>query len=131
MNLGSSQKRVHEFTMQFIQCKVSLNKCLKFKMPKVPKIVVRAFSTIDSILSEQWQTFELTISFVPERFLVHISNGLFVSHLNVYSNRGIQIHYFSGRNQFHCTHDNYEQQIEKSSIYYLNFARVGDFHIIS
>ena len=35
--------------MQFIQCKVSLNKCLKFEMPKVPKIVERAFSTIDSI----------------------------------------------------------------------------------
>jgi hypothetical protein len=52
--IGSSQKCVHEYTMQYIQCKVSLKKCLKFKMPKiVPKIVVRAFSTIDSILNGQ------------------------------------------------------------------------------
>jgi hypothetical protein len=43
-----------KFTRQFIQRKVSLSKCLKFKMPKVPKIVERAFSTIDSISNEQW-----------------------------------------------------------------------------
>ena len=39
--------------MQFIQRKVTLNKCLKFKMPKVPKIVERAFSMIDSISNVQ------------------------------------------------------------------------------
>jgi hypothetical protein len=40
---------MHEFAMQVFQRNISLNKCLKFKMPKVPKIVERAFSTIDSI----------------------------------------------------------------------------------
>ena len=44
-----------KLTMQFIQRKVSLNKCLKFKMPKVPKIVVRAFSTIDSIFNRSYR----------------------------------------------------------------------------
>ncbi len=42
------------FAMQFSQRKVSFNKCLKFKMPKVPKIVERAFSTIDLISNGQW-----------------------------------------------------------------------------
>jgi hypothetical protein len=39
--------------MQFIQRKVSLNKCQKLKMPKVPKIVERDFSTIDSLYNRQ------------------------------------------------------------------------------
>ena len=43
-----------KFAMQFVQRKVSLIKCLKFKMPKVPKMVERAFSTIDLISNGQW-----------------------------------------------------------------------------
>ncbi len=38
-----------KIAMQFIERKAAFSKCLKFKMPKVPKIVERAFSTIDSI----------------------------------------------------------------------------------
>jgi hypothetical protein len=46
-----------KFTMQFNQREVSLNKCLKFEMPKVPKMVERAFSTIDLISNVQVNCF--------------------------------------------------------------------------
>jgi ArsR family metal-binding transcriptional regulator len=53
-NLAPLRNMCIKFAMQFIQRKVSLNKCLKFKMPKVPKIVERASSTIDLISNVQW-----------------------------------------------------------------------------
>ncbi len=43
-------------------------------MPKVPKIVERAFSTIDSISNGPWCTFALIINFVPKSLWVHIPN---------------------------------------------------------
>jgi hypothetical protein len=50
------------------------------QMPKI--IVVRAFSTIDSILNGQWYTFFLIICFAPESLLVHIPKVLFLSPLH-------------------------------------------------
>ncbi len=52
-------------------------------MPKVPKIVERAFSTIDSISDGPWCTFGLIINFVPKSLWVHIPNGIFLSPVNV------------------------------------------------
>jgi hypothetical protein len=60
-------------------------------MPKVPKIVERAFSTINSISNGLWCTFALIINFVPKSLLVHIPNGIFLSPVNVYRSGGIQL----------------------------------------
>ena len=54
-----------KIAMYFTERKVAFSKCLKFKMPKLPKIVERAFSTIDSIFNSQWCTFALIINVVP------------------------------------------------------------------
>jgi hypothetical protein len=54
-NLAPLRNVCIKFAMQFIQRKVSLNKCLNCaKMPKVPKFVERASSTIDLISNVQW-----------------------------------------------------------------------------
>jgi hypothetical protein len=60
-------------------------------MPKVPKIVVRAFSTIDSILNGQSYTYFLIIRFAPESLFVHIPKGLFLSPLKINSSGAIQL----------------------------------------
>jgi hypothetical protein len=60
-------------------------------MPKVPKIVGRAFSAIGSISNGPWCTFALIINFVPKSLLVHIPNGIFLSPVNVYSGWEIQL----------------------------------------
>jgi hypothetical protein len=72
--------------MEFIERKAVFHKCLKFKMPKVPKIVERAFSTIDS-----WCNFALMMNFGPKSVKVHIPNGIFLSPVNVYRSGGIQL----------------------------------------
>ncbi len=80
-----------KIAMQFIERKAVFSKCLKFKMPKVPKIVERAFSTIDSFSNGPWCTFTLIINFVPKSLLVHIPNDIFLSPVNVYRSGGIQL----------------------------------------
>ncbi len=60
-------------------------------MPKVPKIVERAFSTINSISNGPWCTFALIINFGPISLLVHIPNDIFLSPVNVYRSGGIQL----------------------------------------
>ena len=54
-------------------------KCLKLKMPNMPKIVERAFSTIDSNSNGQWCTFALIIKFVSKSLFVRYQNGIFLS----------------------------------------------------
>jgi hypothetical protein len=77
--------------MEFIEPKAVFHKCLKFKMPKVPKIVERAFSTIDSISNGSWCNFALMMNFGPKSVKVHIPNGIFLSPVNVYRSGGIQL----------------------------------------
>ena len=58
-------------------------------MPKVPKIVEGAFSTIDSISNGPWCSFALIINFVPKILFVHISNNIVLSPVNGYRSGGI------------------------------------------
>jgi hypothetical protein len=60
-------------------------------MPKVPKIVEPAFSTIDSISNGPWCAFALIINFGPKSLLVHIPNSIFLSPVNVYRSGAIQL----------------------------------------
>jgi hypothetical protein len=90
--------------MQFIERKAAFSKCLKFEMPKVPKIVERAFSTVDSIPNGPWGTFALIIHFGPKRLLVNTPDGIFVSPVNVYSSGGIQLKQREFHNFSHFRH---------------------------
>jgi hypothetical protein len=60
-------------------------------MPKVPKIVERDFSTIDSISKGQWCNFALILNFGPKSLWVHIPNGIFLSPVKVNRGGGIQL----------------------------------------